>query len=384
MKRVLIISDFFPPYVGGIGQTTRVMVRLLKQSGIESKVICFNEDAQQGNAICHRGETVHDMFDGIEVIRCGCFTKIFSQSLSLTLPGELKRVLDDFNPNIVIFHYPNPYEACFLLKYLRKDVKLIVYYNLDITKQKILGKLFHGQTIKLLERANAIVALSPNYIQGSSYLKKYQNKCTVIPCCVQEDRFSMTTEVLNLQASIRKKYENKTICFAVGRHVPYKGMEYLIEASRYLSGDFAILIGGKGPLTESLREKASGDDKVEFLELLSDVELSAYYAVCDIFCFPSITKNESFGIALAEAMSFGKPAVTFTIPGSGVNYVNLNGVTGIECPNGDSKAYAEALQKLADNPALREEYGRNAQQRVAGNFTTEQFQRDLYKLLQTI
>ena len=45
-----------------------------------------------------------------------------------------------------------------------------------------------------------------------------------------------------------------------------------------------------------------------------------------IFCFPSITRNEAFGIALAEAMYCGKPAVTFTIEGSGVNFVSLDGV----------------------------------------------------------
>ena len=110
----------------------------------------------------------------------------------------------------------------------------------------------------------------------------------------------------------------------------------------------------------------------------------AYYQTCDIFCFPSITKNEAFGIALAEGMYFGKPAVTFTIPGSGVNFVNLNGVTGIECPNGDSRAYAEALRKLADDPVLREAYGKKARQRVFENFTMEKFQRDIRELLTAI
>ena len=39
-------------------------------------------------------------------------------------------------------------------------------------------------------------------------------------------------------------------------------------------------------------------------------------------------------------MYCGTPAVTFTIPGSGVNWVSLNGETGIEVPNGDDKAFA--------------------------------------------
>ena len=72
-------------------------------------------------------------------------------------------------------------------------------------------------------------------------------------------------------------------------------------------------------------------------------------------------------------MAFGKPAVTFTIPGSGVNYVSLGGVTGIECPNGDVAAYAAAIRTLADDEALRLQYGRAAKARVEENFTSEHF-----------
>ena len=83
-------------------------------------------------------------------------------------------------------------------------------------------------------------------------------------------------------------------------------------------------------------------------------------------------------------MYFGKPAVTFTIPGSGVNYVNLDGVTGIECPNGDSRAYAAALKKLADDPELREKYGKAARQRVLDKFTEETFSKNLTDLIDSL
>ena len=83
----------------------------------------------------------------------------------------------------------------------------------------------------------------------------------------------------------------------------------------------------------------------------------AYLYSCDIVCFLSITRNEGFGLALAKEMYFGKTAVTFTIPVSGVNYVNLDCVTGIECPNSDIKAYAKAIKELCDDE-LWEQYGK--------------------------
>ena len=85
---------------------------------------------------------------------------------------------------------------------------------------------------------------------------------------------------------------------------------------------------------------------MHFVGRLSDEDLKLYHYAAFVFAFPSITKNEAFGVALAEAMYCGTPAVTFTIPGSGVNWVPPNGETGIEVPNGDDKAYAKAIDTL--------------------------------------
>lgn len=62
--------------------------------------------------------------------------------------------------------------------------------------------------------------------------------------------------------------------------------------------------------------------------------MKAYLSAMDIFCFPSITKNEAFGLALAEGMYYSKPAITFTIDGSGVNFVSLNGILELKCQTG--------------------------------------------------
>lgn len=99
----------------------------------------------------------------------------------------------------------------------------------------------------------------------------------------------------------------------------------------------------------------------------------------DIFCFPSITKNEALGLALAEAMYYEKPSVTFTINGSGVNYVSFDGITGIEVQNRDIKAYAYAIRKLADNPELRYQYGVAAKKRVMDNFLNTMFVKNIRK-----
>ena len=78
-------------------------------------------------------------------------------------------------------------------------------------------------------------------------------------------------------------------------------------------------------------------------------------------------------------MYCGTPAVTFTIPGSGVNWVSLNGETGIEVPNGDDKAFAEAIDKLIDDKELSKRYAENGMKRVRDNFTIPKMVEEMEK-----
>ena len=150
--------------------------------------------------------------------------------------------------------------------------------------------------------------------------------------------------------------------------MPYKGLEYLIKSEAYIESDCKILIAGSGPLTEKLKMMTSSE-RIEFIGRIPDNDIRIYMSAAVIFAFPSITKNEAFGVALAEAMYCRAVPVTFTIDGSGVNWVNLNGVTGIEVANKDYLAFAVAIDKLLCNDVLRQKYSDNARQRVLDMFT---------------
>lgn len=359
MKKILHISKYYYPFIGGVEQVARDCVQSFKD-GYNQKVICFNH--REGNNI--------DFVDDVEITRVNCQCKIASQSIAISYGKQIKQMLKKYKPDIVIFHYPNPFVAHFVEKYLKnKKFKFILYWHLDITKQKFLKLFFNGQNKKLLKYADKIIATSPNYIEGSPWLLPYKNKCVVIPCCVNQERLKYNDTNIENSKKIREEFQNKVICFAFGRHVQYKGLEYLIKASKLLTDNYVILIGGIGPLTEKLKSAAINDKKVIFLGKLSDAELKNYLLACDIFCFPSITKNEAFGIGLAEAMYYKKPAITFNIPGSGVNYVSINNVTGLEVANANVNEYAKAIDKLAECKKMRLEYGENGHNRVVNMFS---------------
>ncbi|MBQ9433747.1 MAG: glycosyltransferase [Synergistaceae bacterium] len=387
MTKVLQVINLMYPYRGGMTQVVEdIMQSFFGRYDVEQKIICFNDNHTDGEISTHRNETVHDTFKGVEVIRCGSVAKLASQLISLTFKRELSKLMKDFAPDVVILHYPNPFAAHFLLPFLKKNrrIKFIVFWHLDIVRQKFLRLFFHRQNLELLERADTVIATSQNYIHASKYLSRFEEKCTVIPCCVNTERILITPEIQSMAENIKKEYSGKTISFSAGRLVPYKGFKYLIEASEYLDDDFAVFIAGVGVLNDELHELAKNKPRVKLLGRISDEELNAYYLAADMIAFPSITKNEAFGIALAEGMYFGKPAVTFTIPGSGVNYVNLDGVTGIECPNMDVKAFAQAMMTLKNDRKLRNRLGENARKRVTQNFMYSSFREKITRLIDSL
>ncbi len=370
MSKILHISKYYHPFIGGTEQVARDCVNALKDNN-EQKVICFNHE---------KGKKV-DYVDNVEIIRVGCFAKIASQSLSFYYGKELKKIMKQYKPDIVIFHYPNPFVAHYLLKFRKKKkFKLILYWHLDITKQKILGKLFNGQNIRLINMSDKVIGATPLHINSSKYFGYFKDKSQILPYALDENRLVISDEEIDKANQIRNNNKNMIICFFIGRHVPYKGLEYLIKASSLLDDRFKFYVAGKGPLTNDLIEMAKEDKKIEFIGKITDSEWRSYLYSCDIFCFPSVTRNEGFGLALAEGMYYKKPSVTFYIEGSGVNFVNLKDVTGLECSNSDFEEYADALKKLADDKNLRERFGEAARQRVLDNFTFNRFKDNIDKL----
>ena len=362
MKKILHISKYYAPFSGGTEKVARDCVLALAD-GYAQRVICFN----------HEPGTRTDEVDGVGVVRAGCFAKVASQSLSLEYGRLLREEIEKFAPDAIIFHYPNPFVARYLLKYIPDGTKLVVYWHLDIVKQRLLKQLFRGQNEQLVRRADVLVATSSAYAKGSPHLSAAGEKCRIVPNCIDAGHLAPDARSERVARQVRAENAGRTICFAVGRHTRYKGYDHLIRAAGYLDDGFVVYIGGTGEETPKLKQLAAGNDRIRFLGRIDDDALKGYMSAMDIFCFPSVTKNEAFGVALAEAMYFGKPAVTFTIPGSGVNTVCLDGEDGIEVPNGDAKAYADALRRLAADPDLRARMGANARRRVEAHFLYGQF-----------
>ncbi|MBC2856166.1 glycosyltransferase [Cetobacterium sp. 2A] len=367
-KKILHISTYYLPQFGGIEQVAYDIVDVLKDN-FENKVVCFSETQK----------SFVDFYDGIEITRVGYIKKVASQAISLEYYFQLRDLIEKYKPDYIHIHLPNPLVTVYLDRILKKEsnknIKVIVHWHSDIVKQKNLLKMYRMFEEKFLNKSYKIIATSLEYAKNSETINKYMDKIEIIPNIVDESIGELSNDNYRNIEEIRKKYKDKKIIFFLGVHREYKGLKHLIGASKYLDDSYKIVIAGAGPLTNELKELAKDDKKIEFLGKISVEEKKEYLHASDIFGFPSITKNEAFGVALAEALYCGLPAVTFKIEGSGVNWVNQNKLTGIEVENQNNFEYAEAIKKIEKNY-----YTDNCKKWIVNNFTKEKITKKLVEI----
>lgn len=360
MAKILHISKYYYPYYGGIEDVAQTIVRELKPFHTQ-KIICFND----------RNITETDIVEDVEVYRIATVGTFFSQPIPKGYHTALKRLIKEFKPDYIHLHMPNPVVTLFLLNMDLSGSKLYIHWHADISGQKLLYSLYKDYEKKLLLRADKIIATSQIYLEHSEPLRNFLYKSVIVPNTINEQKFPDKADDADKIEQIRKLYGNKKILFFVGRHVPYKGIEYLIDCEKLVDDDCVFVVAGKGPLTKRLKTQAAHSDRIKFIGKISDEELRLYLKASYLFLFPSINRSEAFGVALAEALYCGLPAVSFDIEGSGVTWVNKNNYSGVVVKNFDKQVFARTINELLKKEDLRAELSRNAKSWVSENFLTD-------------
>jgi len=351
MKKILQINKFYYPKIGGVERIVRqIGEELNKDSDFLVDVLCC---AKKGGI---------EKINQVKVWRAKTFGNFLGMPLSLNFLNLFKKLRNNYQ--ILDFHQPFPL-ADFALFLFPARAKIVVHYHSDIVRQRFFSVFVKPFIFNTLKKAEKIIVSNPNLVKTSPILKNFQEKCVVIPFGVEVSKFQNVD--MEEVEKIRKKY-GKFVLF-VGRLSYYKGVEYLIRVMRDISANLVIIgEGQEGDRLKDLARKLKINDKVFFLPFQPEEKLIQFYHACSVFVLPSIYRSEAFGIVLIEAMACGKPVISTEL-GTGTSWVNQNKKTGSVVKPKDAVGLKRAIKEILGNQKIRQEYGRNALQRVKEFFS---------------
>lgn len=358
--KVTHITRYAYPHIGGIEAVISQINESLPDELFEKEVLC-----------CSNSEKT-SVENDVKYNRCKYLFEFAANTISPEFIWKLSRVDTD------IIHYHMPFIFAVIAHFIArpKYKKMYITYHGAIVGYDEVMKPFWGIYKYFYKIADKIHVLSPTVIDSDSILLNNKEKCEIVPYGV-DLKLDYNQEEVN---KIKEKYKNKKIILAIGRFVKAKGFSYLIQAMQNVEEAFLLIIGD-GPLKkdfESYINENNLKDKVILLGSISDKKTkNNYIQASDIFV--SSSQQESFGIVLLEAMKFSKPIINTNL-GTGVNYISIDGETGLTVEPKDSEELANAMNKLIQDNSLSIILGQNSRKRVENIFSFDLI-KDRYKNL---
>ena len=357
--KILHLSKFFRPDPGGIERIVGQLADGAAAAGHQVRVVAATGSSWVRDPSRRRTEPPRD---DVVVVRLATYGVLWSQPIA---PGYLAAAR--WPADVVHLHHPHPLAD--LAARLAPRRPLVVTHHSDVRRQWFVKPLYRPLVRSVLRRADAIVVPTRAHIGASPELRGLEAKIRIIPFGVDLERFTPRSHPEpppGFPTGV-----TGPIGLFVGRLVSYKGLDVLIEALRGTSLHVAIL--GGGPVRAALEAHvlaAGVQRQVTFAGEPDDKTLVAWYQAADYVVLPSTTMAEMFGVVLLEAMAMARPVLTTALP-TGVREVNRAGETGLEVPPGDARALREAMQRLVDDAALREQLGEAGRKRVQQHYTLE-------------
>jgi rhamnosyl/mannosyltransferase len=356
---ITMATKYYPPVVGGIESHVRDLSEALVEAGHRVRVISSNTE--------HRH--VEEVINGVEVIR---LPRIIEKAAT-PITRRYGKVLnyEVRKSDITHFHFPYPWgEFLWLFQSISRDVPFVVTYHTDIVRQKKALALYRPFLERFLDRAQLIMASSPQLIEHSPFLNPRTESCRHVDFGLNLDHIANNEAAVERGAKLRVALKSaRPVVLFTGRLVYYKGVDVLIDSMSFVDAEYVVV--GSGPLKKEMMDRAQSlgvADRLHLLGHVSDEDLAAWYHATDVFVLPSVETSEAFGLVQIEAHVAGTPVVS-TLLKSGVPYANLDGETGYSVEVGSAPALAEGINRILGDAELAARLGAQAKERALTTFS---------------
>ncbi len=352
MAKVLEIAKFYPPEYGGM----ETVVQSLSE-GISKNHKVFVLAATR-NKNLPEAENPHV---NLCIERVYCPVLFFSQPIGFFW----KRLYNLYKMcDVIHLHSPNPLlELMVCILHMFKPKKIIVTYHSPVVSQKWIQRLYFPIQKRVMKIAKSITFASK--VLENLEFSKNCNDSHVIPFALSNYRFK---EKKNSIDSFKKKEE---YAIFVGRLVNYKGLPVLLHAWRNQTRNLKII--GSGPQLIALKRIVNQldlNERVEFLGHVSESSKFNWIKGAEFLVLPSLTRAESFGISLLEAMSLGVPVISTEL-GTATSEINIHGLTGMVVPPNNVAELESAISELFSNKTELNEMGKAAKMQIQSHYQYE-------------
>uniref|UniRef100_A0A7C2BFA6 Glycogen synthase n=1 Tax=Thermomicrobium roseum TaxID=500 RepID=A0A7C2BFA6_THERO len=384
VQKVLILTNEYPPHVyGGAGVHVEYLTRELARE-IAVEVRCFGAQQVEQPNLRVRG------YAGWDEIRHGGDRRHWPALDALS--RNLLMVRDPIDADVIHAHTWYTDLAALWGRLLWERPYVLTIHSLEPLrpwKAEQLGtayRLSSWMERVAIESADAIIAVSAATREDVlRFFAVPPERVHVIHNGIDTELYRKTEETSALERAgvdLRHPY----VLF-VGRITRQKGIVHLLDAVPFLAPDVQIVLLAGQPDTPELARvvesrvaelRTQRGGIVWIPEMLPRTEVVQFYSHATVFCCPSV--YEPFGLINLEAMACECPVVASDV--GGIPEVVVDGETGLLVhleidpvtgepidPLGYARALAEAIQRIVDDPELRNRLGRNGRARVEQQFS---------------
>jgi N-acetyl-alpha-D-glucosaminyl L-malate synthase BshA len=231
--------------------------------------------------------------------------------------------------------------------------------------------IFRRLIIFTLNSSNKIIAVSADLANKIELMGIDNKKISILRNAVDVNKFKplKNTELRN---NFNISEEDILILF-IGHLEAFKGIYELIDAFCKVKGkinNLKLMIIGEGHEEQKVKEKVSElelDNFIIFTGKISPEVIQNFYQMADIFVLPSYT--EGLPLVVIEAMACGLPVIVSNV--GGIPEIVRDGENGFIIQPKERGKLAIKLEILANDPNLREKYGKKSIQIIDDEFNIE-------------
>jgi len=305
--KVLMVTPYFLPHIGGMELFVYRLSNLLYEKGIDIEVLTYAIPSKSNLVTEYRVERIKptltamrnpiSFFNVFKIMKDKKFDIVHAHDEHAFLTNIVTLNKSKFNKPVIVHSH-----GLFYPENIFENI-MIKMYN------RSLGKW-------TLRRADRIIALSFSDAKFIEQLNVSREKIDVIPNAISPEDYKRDIDV---DFVIDKyKLRNKKIILYVGSIIKRKGLNFLIDAISQIGerkNNLKLLVVGDGKYRkdcESLVNKYNLQEQIAFLGRIPKTDLTALFRISDVFVLPSLV--EGVPTVILEAMLFNKPVIAFDIP----------------------------------------------------------------------